>query len=70
MHVVNSLPLDAIDMSDASLYQQDVWRPCFARLGAQGLVLTNVNTGLVIWSTEHDGNRFRIDEVRFVKDSS
>ena len=35
MPVVNSLPLDAIDMSDASLYQQDVWRPCFARLGAE-----------------------------------
>ena len=39
------------------------------QLEAQGLVLTNVNTGLVIWSTAHDGNRFRIDEVRFVKDS-
>ena len=35
MPVVNSLPLDAIDMSDASLYQQDVWRRCFARLGAE-----------------------------------
>lgn len=39
------------------------------QLEAQGLVLTNVNTGLVIWSTAHDGNRFRIDEVRFIKDS-
>ena len=39
------------------------------QLEAQGLVLTNVNTGLVIWSTAHDGNRFRIDAVRFVKNS-
>jgi hypothetical protein len=27
-----SLPIDAIDMSDATLYQQDTWRPDFARL--------------------------------------
>ena len=35
MPVVNSPPFDAIDMSDASLYQQDVWRPYFARLGVE-----------------------------------
>ena len=34
-------------------------------LEAQGLTLSNVNTGLVIWSQTHDGDRFRIDNVRF-----
>ena len=29
-----SLPIGAIDVSDASLYQQDTWRPFFARLRA------------------------------------
>ena len=27
-----SIPLDAIDVSDPRLYQDDVWRPYFARL--------------------------------------
>ena len=26
---VDTLPLDAIDVSEATLYQQDVWRPYF-----------------------------------------
>lgn len=34
-------------------------------LESQGLTLSNVNTGLVIWSQTHDGDRFRIDNVRF-----
>lgn len=34
-------------------------------LEAQGLDISNVNTGLVIWSQVHDGDRFRIDNVRF-----
>ena len=32
---VDSLPLDAIDVSEATLYQQDIWRPHFARLRAE-----------------------------------
>ena len=31
----NTLPLEAIDVSDAVLYQQDTWRPYFARLRAE-----------------------------------
>ena len=38
------------------------------QLEAQGLDRSNVNTGLVIWATAHSGNRFRIDDVRFVRD--
>ena len=36
-----------------------------ASLGAQGLVLDQVNTGLVIWASESNGTVFRIDNVRF-----
>ena len=32
---VDTLPLDAIDVSEATLYQQDIWRPYFARLRAE-----------------------------------
>ena len=32
---VSALPIDAIDVSDATLYQQDSWRPYFARLRAE-----------------------------------
>ena len=32
---VSTLPIDAIDVSDATLYQQDSWRPYFARLRAE-----------------------------------
>ena len=39
------------------------------QLEAQGLDRSNVNTGLVIWATAHSGNRFRIDDVRFVRDA-
>ena len=39
------------------------------QLEAQGLVSSNVNTGLVIWATAHNGNRFRIDDVRFVRNA-
>ena len=28
----DSMPLDAIDVSDPRLYQDDVWQPYFARL--------------------------------------
>ena len=30
-----------------------------------GLVISNVNTGIVIWARDHDGTRFRIDNGRF-----
>ena len=30
-----------------------------------GLVISNVNTGIVIWARDHNGTRFRIDNVRF-----
>lgn len=30
-----------------------------------GLELSNVNTGIVIWARDHNGTRFRIDQVRF-----
>ena len=32
---IDTLPLDAIDVSEATLYQQDIWRPYFARLRAE-----------------------------------
>ena len=37
------------------------------QLEAQGLVSSNVNTGLVIWPTEHNNHRFRLDNIRFTK---
>ena len=37
------------------------------QLEAQGLVRSNVNTGLVIWPTEHNNHRFRLDNIRFTK---
>ena len=30
-----------------------------------GLVISNVNTGIVIWARDHNGTHFRIDNVRF-----
>ena len=30
-----------------------------------GLDVSKVNTGIVIWARDHDGTRFRIDNVRF-----
>jgi hypothetical protein len=30
-----------------------------------GLVISNVNTGIVIWARDHNGTLFRIDNVRF-----
>ena len=33
---VDTLPLDAIDVSEATLYQQDIWRPYFARTARRG----------------------------------
>ena len=30
-----------------------------------GLDISNVNTGIVIWARDHNGTRFRIDNVRF-----
>ena len=35
------------------------------QLEAQGLVRTEVNTGLVIWPTSHNNHRFRLDNIRF-----
>ena len=32
---VETLPLESIDVSDASLYLNDSWRPYFARLRAE-----------------------------------
>ena len=37
----------------------------FATLGAGGLDLANVNTGIVIWATNATSTVFRIDDVRF-----
>lgn len=31
----NTIPIESIDVSDATLYQQDTWRPFFARLRAE-----------------------------------
>ncbi|MFC6441216.1 glycosyl hydrolase [Bowmanella sp. JS7-9] len=36
-----------------------------ATLEQAGLNLTKVNTGIVIWATTHNGNQFRLDNVRF-----
>ncbi len=36
-----------------------------ATLANGGLDLNNVNTGLVIWATNHNGTRFRLDNIRF-----
>lgn len=41
-----------------------------AELERQGLDRGNVNTGLVIWSTSHSNNRFRIDNIKFTKEST
>lgn len=38
-----------------------------ATLAGSGLSLTNVNTGLVIWATNHNGTRFRLDNIRFME---
>ena len=35
---------------------------------ATGLDITKVNTGIVIWAKDHNGTRFRIDNVRFEAD--
>ena len=32
---------------------------------SSGLDITKVNTGIVIWARDHNGTRFRIDNVRF-----
>ncbi len=40
---VDTLPLDAIDVSEATLYQQDIWRPHFARLRADEFVIDRKN---------------------------
>ena len=37
-----------------------------ANLKNAGLNPASVDTGIVIWATSHNGNRFRIDNVRFV----
>jgi hypothetical protein len=37
-----------------------------ANLKAQGLNTSSVDTGIVIWATNHNGNRYRLDNVRFV----
>ena len=37
------------------------------QLEAQGLVRSDVNTGLVIWPTGHNDHRFRLDNIRFTK---
>ena len=34
-----------------------------------GLNLNNINTGLVIWATNHNGSRFRLDNIRFMEAS-
>ena len=36
-------------------------------LAADGLNLSKVNTGLVIWATGHDNTVFRVDNIRFTK---
>lgn len=37
------------------------------QLEAQGLVTSDVNTGLVVWPTGHNNHRFRLDNIRFNK---
>ena len=32
---------------------------------SRNLDITKVNTGIVIWARDHNGTRFRIDNVRF-----
>lgn len=45
------------------------WTPItvpMAALEQAGLNLSQVNTGIVIWASSHNGNQFRLDNVRFV----
>ena len=37
-----------------------------ANLESQGLNASSVDTGIVIWATNHSGNRYRLDNVRFI----
>lgn len=37
-----------------------------ANLTAQGLNASSVDTGIVVWATNHNGNRYRLDNVRFI----
>lgn len=37
-----------------------------ANLKSQGLNASSVDTGIVIWATNHSGNRYRLDNVRFI----
>jgi beta-glucosidase len=40
-----------------------------ATLAGGGLETTLVNTGFVIWATNHNGTRFRLDNIRFMEAS-
>lgn len=47
---------------------QNEWTPIIVPLAAlegAGLDLAQVDTGIVIWTTAHNNNQFRIDNVRF-----
>ena len=53
---VDSVPLDQIDVSDASIYEHDTWQPWFARLRAEDPVhLTEDSANGRFWSvTTHE----------------
>jgi cytochrome P450 len=59
---IASLPLDAIDVSDASLYQNDTWRPYFARLRQESPVhLTENATFGRFWSVTRFNDIVSVD---------
>ena len=61
---VSRLPIDAIDVSDATLYQQDSWRPYFARLRAEDPVHWSENDVFGgFWSVT------RFEDIMFVDKS-
>ena len=61
MPVVNSPPFDAIDMSDASLYQQDVWRPASLDWGLKSGALSENDVFGGFWSATRLENITTVD---------
>ena len=53
---------------DLTLQPGNEWQTIKVPMSAftsTGLVISNVNTGIVIWARDHNGTHFRIDNVRF-----
>ena len=53
---------------DLTLQPGNEWQTIKVPMSAftsTGLVISNVNTGIVIWARDHNGTQFRIDNVRF-----